>query len=622
MLNRPGTTDNWIDESSISQVDVQTSAIMPLFLAAFTSDRGPVGLKRVSGNDFYKLYGSYCDYSKHGQPLIQAANIIENGGELLCSRIVASDAKLANLTITATITSVQEQKKNSTGALLYIDNVTGLDTIEATTGGTANEIAYINTAKIKYDAVTVAGKTTYDDIKEEIDKLISEDVNTMTYTYPIFTIVDNGVGASTKRFKIASNYNLGKTMGFAIYQLIYDGVINLDYEYINFSTVQGKIYNGSSMSIDMTSKDLIQIEAHENETGMSGFYSAISSITGIESSELETYDLLFATTNRGKALPTINVDETGYDLSADIGFALQSGDNGLFGSVPKTTETYSSQILKFFDGTMTEDIYDLDQYQIDACVDAGYDISIKRQIVSLADFRKDFFFFGDLGLGANSYDQVATIMSTVSRSKFAGYYYQSYNIIDPFSKRYVPVTLMYSLAAVLVNHFNVKPEDPFCGILHNYIFRDVVEGTINWLPKVTPSIDQKTELQELGVNYASILNGALTLETELTSQEDYTQLSFINNVTAIQVVIKDIRYNCPRFRYSFSTTNDLDDYKENVSAIVKKHSYKFESLKFIYMQDDLMKANKIFEADLRVVHKAFYQAEIINVYTLSAESAS
>ena len=83
---------------------------MPLFLCAFPSSRGPVGIRRVYGTEFYKLYGKDVDFSKYGQPLLQAANIINNGGELLCSRIVAPDATLANLTIAAEVKIDKTQK--------------------------------------------------------------------------------------------------------------------------------------------------------------------------------------------------------------------------------------------------------------------------------------------------------------------------------------------------------------------------------------------------------------------------------------------------------------------------------------------------------------------------------
>lgn len=621
MINVPGTTDNWIDESALSVPVVEDKAVRPLFLTAFTSDRGPVGLRRVAGQEFYKLYGQYCNFEKHGQPLIQAAHIINNGGELLCTRVVSPDATIANLTITATVKVVKTQKTDQSGQLLYIDADTGQETTATTASGDkVNDPAMINTAKIKYDAVTTSDAKSYNDIVSHLEGIIVEDEANSTYTYPIFTVLDNGVGSSTKRFKISPNYNLSRSVGFVVYQFIYAGTQSFDYEYINFSTIPDKIYNSQSMSLDMATKSMVQLAGYEYRSGIVKLYDRISEITGIQMSELETYDLLMGKNIKGGSLSAVVIDLDGYSLNSDIGFALLSGTDGLLGSHPIKSEKYDAEIVKVFNGDMTDDIYDLDRYQIDACVDACYSIPVKKAISDLAAFRKDFYFFADLGLGADSYDQIATIMEKCTRSKFVSYYYETGQIVDPFSKKYITVTLMYGLAAKLINHLLIRPEAPVTGILYDFTFPEFIEGTINFLPKITPKFNQKSMLQEIGVNYASILNNVLTLETEFTSQKEYSQLSFINNVTSIQQVIKAIRRACPAFRYSFVTTDDLDQYRSEVSNIVKQYKDNFDTLEVVYVQDELMKLNKIFEASLRFKHKDFYQAEVINVYTLGIGS--
>ena len=620
MVNVPGTRDEWYDDSAITIPEVVDTAVRPLFLTAFPSDRGPVGYRRIHGEDFYKVYGRDCDFKKYGQGLLQAAQLINAGAELLCTRVVAEDAALANLTITATVKAVQTQKTNAAGELLYIDKVTSAETTDATsTDGQPNEAAKINTATIKYDAVTMDNVKSYDDIKTSLAGLVKEDVGTSTFTYPIFTVVDTGIGASTKRFRISPNYTVSRSIGYVIYQFIYAGTQGFDYEYKNFSTVPGQQYNQGSMSLRTVTAGMLQIKGYEYIDGIDKLYDKISEITGITVSELYTYDIINGTDVKGKALSAIDIDSTGYDLKAEIGLALQSGSNGSFGDSPINAESYSTQLIKAFDGTLSNEIYDLDRYQIDACVDANYPVPVKNKIVELADFRKDFFFFGDLGIGADNYDLVASAYAKVKHSKFAAYTFQTGQIIDPFSKRYITVTLNHEMAPLLVDHILNKPHCPFCGILHGFRFPNIVEGSVNWLPIKTPTVDQKNMLMELGVNYASILTEVLTLETEYTSQEDYTQLSFINNVTAIQQIIKDIRYHCPQFRYSFATTDDLDDYKTQVDNIIKKYSSNFEILEFTYVQDEIMKANKVFEASIRVKHKTWYQSELFKIYTLAAD---
>lgn len=623
MLSIPGTIDNWYDQSYETVPEIVDTAVKPLFLTAFSSDKGPVGLRRVSGENFYKLYGQNIDFNKHGQPLLQAASIINAGGELLCSRVVADDATLANTIIVATVKTIQTQKTNDAGELLYIDAVTGGETTEANDAdGAPNEKAYVNTATIKYSAHTVENIKTYDDILTNLTGMIAENDELMEYSYPLFVITDNGVGESNKRFKFSTNYQLSKSTGFAVHQFIYCGSENFDYEYINFSTILNNIYNNQSMSLDMASVNMVQLDGHEYAEGISRFYERINAITGIDTSELETYDLLLAKDNRGKALSTIDISADGLDLSADIGIPLASGSNGSFGNKPISAESYEAQLLKVFDGTLTDDIYDLDQYQIDACVDANFPKPVKKVISELAAFRKDFYYFCDMGFGVDSLDQVTSYLTGMKHDKFTSYYFQNGTIIDPFSKRYAKVTLAYGIASKLVKQFISRYNAPFCGIIHDFVFTEFIEGSINWLPKITPQVSQKEQLNEINVNYASIINKALTLETEYTSQDAYSQLSFINNVTAIQKVIKDVRYNCPRFRYSLATTDDLNDYRKNVNEILKKYKSDYKTLEIVFVQDEIMKANKIFEVALKVVHKDFYQSEVINIYTLSTVAAA
>ena len=119
------------------------------------------------------------------------------------------------------------------------------------------------------------------------------------------------------------------------------------------------------------------------------------------------------------------------------------------------------------------------------------------------------------------------------------------------------------------------------------------------------------------MNYASYLNDVLTLETEYTSQEQYTQLSYINNILAVQEIIHDVRNKCPRFRYQFITNDDLEDYRKNVESVIKQYSDRFKTLEFEYTQDDVMAQNKIFNASIKVTFKNFVQTEIFDIYALA-----
>lgn len=173
------------------------------------------------------------------------------------------------------------------------------------------------------------------------------------------------------------------------------------------------------------------------------------------------------------------------------------------------------------------------------------------------------------------------------------------------------------MARTLINHLKNNRNSPVCGIQFNHIFTEAIEGTLNFAPKFTPTEDQKDKLDDLRLNYASYLNDELTLETEYTSQPEFTQLSYINNILSIQEVIRDVRNRCPRYRYQFITNDDLETYKNNVESIIKQYASSFATLEFEYTQDDVMVQNKIFNASIKCTFKNFVQTEIFDIYALA-----
>lgn len=619
-MQYPGTIDNWIDQSGINAPRTAAEPVpSPLFLTAAAFDRGPEKINRVIGEDFYKTYGYFIDFDKYGQAAIQAANIINNGGELLVKRVVADDATLANIVVVANVTADRVQKTDSEGNPLYLDPITQQ---EVTTPGDGNEKVMVNIASVKYDLVTVVGKQTMAEVVAEARRSFVEDEETQTFSYPLFVITDNGRGASTKRFGIEPQYQIAKNQNFMIYKLKYLGSEDLDAESIYFSLVPGIMYVKKSMDIGMACHDMLQCNARAVDDAIEAFYEKMSEISGLSVDELYKHDPLFGKSNKAMPVTGICVDESGYDLGVGMGFGLDGGSNGAFGDCPIDTMEYEKALLDFYNGTFNEDIYNLDMYKPDACVDANYPYSVKKAIYELAKFRKDFYYFGDLGLDIDSYTNAVNKLYEMPRDKFTSWYGQSYQILNPFTKKTIDVTITYSLARILIPHVNDRPHAPYCGVSYGWTIPEAIEDTINFTPKITPTINQKSELMDLRLNFASIINDVLTIETEFTSQDGLTQLSFINNVVAIQMIVKDVRDNCPAYRYSFITSDDLQTYKKNVNRIISKYNNWFESLEFVYVQDDLMKANKIFEASLKIKHKDFVQSEILNIYTLGTEQAN
>lgn len=615
-MQYPATIDKWYDLSNLPTI-VSDVSPRPVFLTSAAFDRGPEGITRVYGTDFYRLYGSSISFDKYGQAAIQAANIINNGGELLLKRVVADDATLANAVVVAKVNADKQQKTNAKGQPLYIDPITQKETTEE---GDGNEKAMINVAVLKIEVVTVPNKKTLAQIVEAAEQILSEEDDDLIY--PLFVIADNGRGKSTKRMAVDPQYTVSKSLNHMLYKCNYLGVEDFDSEYVYFAVPTDVMYLNKSMDIGMSCAEMKQINAASLPESIGKFYQKVSDISGIAVDELMATDILFAKSKTGNSIQGLAMDSTSYDISSSLGFCLESGTNGEFGDYPIKTSAYENQLLHFYNGTFDSDIFNLDIYKPAVCVDANYPYAVKEAIMKLAEFRKDFFFFADLGLDCSTYESAVAAFENVPGDKFTAWYGQSFKIINPFNKKYIDVTITYSIARALIAQLNTKTNAPYCGILYNWTFPEAIEGTINFLPKITPTINQKELLGNMKLNYASILQGTLTMETEYTSQEYDSQLSFINNVIAIQYIIKDVREQCPSFRYSFNSTNDLSVYKQNVSKIISKYTNWFESLEFVYVQDDVMKANKIFEASLKVKHKDFVQAEILNIYVLGANNTS
>lgn len=609
---RPGTIFNWHDQSGISANIVQTPT-MPLMLTAISSDKGPENLRRISGEDFYKLYGYDVSFERHGQPLLQAANIINNGGELLVKRVVASDATLANAAVVAKVVAESVQKTDSDGELLYKDATTG----EETTTADGNEAIMINTAKITYEIQTVENIKTVDEARIAMEAKIDKAGTEGVFTYPLMVICDNGRGASVKRFNISPDYTLSKNLGFMLYYINCIGEYDKDSESTRFTLDTERIYSNESMGFSEKIKKLTQITGVALNESITLFIEKLAELTGVDQAELNLLDVIFGATKKGEALNYITVSEDSVVLNQDGGFELKSGTNGSFGNKPFGTEEYTKQLVEFFNGTFDDTIFDVDRYKVDVCIDANYPIEVKNAIVDLVNFREDFFFFRDLGLDNDTYDTIVYAASELPKSKFVGDYIQTYDIVDPFTKKQVKVTICYSLARAIIPHLNNYRNAAVCGILYDFTFPEVIEGTLNFAPKLTPVADQKDMLDDLHLNYASYLNDVLTLETEYTSQEELTQLSYINNILSVQEIIHEVRNKCPRFRYQFITNDDLEEYRKNVESVIKQYTDRFDSLEFKYTQDSVMVQNKIFNASISVKFKNFVQTEIFDIYALA-----
>lgn len=612
-----GTKFNWYDQSYFSEsADVAELNERPVFLTAFSADKGTEKMIRIYGDDFYKMYGTKptLSFAKHGQALIQASKIIDAGGELLCKRVVASDATLSNVILVANITKVETQKTNANGELLYVDATSGEETIVAE----GNLPLNLTSATIKWEAKTIANCKTNSEVVTAAEALLDEE----TGVYPMYIITDIGRNADIKKVKILPDYQTSKSLGFMVY---------------NISEIENTTTNES---VIMTSnpKLLFQEKSYAVNNYLMGqlttsiidgvyekYADKLAELSGIDVNTLKYSDLLFGCDCKGISLPGITINAEGVDLSAEYGVPLNSGSDGTtFGTVPCKSEEYTTSLVAFFNGDFTDEIFDIDIHKIYACVDANYPKAVKEAIATLANFREDFVFFRDLGLGLTTFDLISTTAAGLTKSKFIADYLTTYMIEDPATKKRVEVTMMYDFAPLLVQHFVSGVATPLAGEVNNFILTSAISGTINYTPRNTKSVNQKDLLDEARINYATYYEyeGNLIVESLYTSQDLLSQLSYVNNVLAIQEVMRAIRTNCPKNRFKFQTGNDFSDYADSVKLILSNFKQYFNSLDFTYTSDDIKATQKIFYASIKFSFNNWVQSEIFDLFAVDTSNVT
>ena len=517
-----------------------------------------------------------------------------------------------SIIVYAKVAKTEKQKVNEDGEPLY-RTPEGEETTDPADG--ANTPIMESFVSIGYETSTIAGNANdIEDLKSSA--YAAGDFTTKTpgedAKYPLFVIADVGRGISAKKFRISPDFSGSKTVDYIKYLInVIEGTNVL--ETMQFALNPDVILNDRNISFENVIKtQSTQIRGYIFEDAIDAMLANISEMSGISQDELSNYDILFAHDKKGKALPSI-VLESDIDLTATAGIPLASGSNGSFGTVPRLSEDYSKEIVKVFDGTYDQVVYDVDNIKLDAIIDANYDSTVKRAIEAFVSFREDCFYFRDLGLGLKTLEDIKAADVESTKNRYCASFCNSYDVIDPYSKKQVTVTIGYSLARILVDHFNKGCNRPLAGQLHEFIFPEIVEGTLNFLPRVIPGFDQKEELFDARINFVSYFDGVPVMESEYTSQEKLTAFSWINNTLAIQEVIKAIRTKCPKIRYSFMENEDLEKYQEDVNAVINKYSSNFSSITLEYAADPMYEENNIFYAVIEVKFKKFVETEIFKI---------
>lgn len=490
---------------------------------------------------------------------------------------------------------------------------------------------YTGTA-IAWTATEEAKPTAADVIEQVLDGTKVEG----EFVFPLYIITDNGRGVSGKNFIISHDVTSSKSMDKAVYNIkVYD--TNEDYNGIQFVLDPSATSGDNNISFaNMVNNNSTQIAAYQYDDSILDFIAVVDKLRGAEAisnanSAPGAIDYLFGNNKAGKAVDvaggiTVNGNNTLFVNGMTV--TLDNGTNGTVSTLGNSDKGWNC--ASAFLGETDYTIFDLDNVKIDAIADANYDTATKDAILRLANFREDFVFLRDLGIkGLKSKTEVETAANQLANSKFQMVYGQYFDIRDPYSKRQVTVTITYDIVRKLVSHMVTGRHCPVAGLLYGFICDSAIEGTVSFLPVIRPgtnnnghnyyssdAINEKAELEDAKVNFASYINGDLVVETEYNNQAAFSQFSYGNNIFGIQEVIKAVRSRCPKSRYSWLDGQDLENYKTDVNGVLEQYADNYKTLTFEYIEDTTYVSNKIFYGAIKVQFRNFVQTEYFKVIAL------
>ena len=610
----PKTVFELYDYTSIPTIPVDyVYDDTPVLMMTFTADKGPEEWRTLkSFKEFNETYGG-ISFDKHGQSHLIVAEFLRSGGYVLCKRLVSNNATLANVTVHARVVVVDDIN------YVYIY---------------ATSEANCYTRKDAEDA----GYGNYDYTDEDATD------------FPLFTITTNGRFLSNIVFRVAPEYQYSRSSSCIRYsfeimednEILKTVICSMNPEYM-IENVQQSIESKIN-----TNTEILRCELHEK--GFYGFARLLAKTAQIDGSSVEitdliNYDLLNGLDKRGQALGNIvafqpsgseednaewvanrpdDINGVLVNLQYADGIPILGGSYGDLGAIPiENTNEYTKLLLGAWGKNQDSEqfdpvIYDLDAIKPACVFDSAYPVSVKNAIIDVADWRGDLMFFADLGnTGLTTLTEILDAADQLNKSRYCAMYGIYADIYDTYSKKQITVTLPYLLSTRFVAHVKAGIGRPFAGIVNNFTFSEIIDNTINFLPIVIPNLDQKQQLANACINYVNYYDGVPVLETLYVNYPEYTQLSFLHNILNIQKVIRAVRSECPRIRYSFLDSDRLQEYMDDVNTVIRRYQSSFKSIEMQYMNDERYELNKIFYATITVSFFDFVQEEYFKIYAIN-----
>lgn len=669
----PKTQFEIVDQSQILEVpqDTVDGSSIPLAMAAYTSDKGPENWKIfLDLENFIKQTGP-INFNRHGQSQLTVAEILRAGGAVFCKRMVSEDAYLANTTVRAKVIV----SEGVSYLYFYTTSIAEAVDFEAVTSEAYGDGLQLNTDASTndvsvYDAplftVAAMGRGA-SNIKISVSPSYNKSVKSSRILNYVFKVTENNEDLEKIYFTMNPN-------------IITEGVSQALNPKVKASSRQVKINMYDDCIFDLvtllartTTLDGVAVSADDlinndfvygsDRSGRKAYGGLVTSagekVVSDNNTETDLWVSLKPVLEDGSKYcdTTLSPSNNGKDVPVLFETNLYNGTYGTMGEAPLTNTSEYTKMLKYTFGYCDIDevtgepdltnrsmlfdpiIYDLDAYKIDFIADCNYPLEVKEVITNLVDFRGDMVYLADLcmtadlksedntyiddwyedndGAALNNYKIIKAQANKLVDSMFVAIYHNYFKIYDPYTRRQITVTMPFLLAPLMVKHLAGGASRPFAGIPNNIVFPEIIDGSVNFIPVTIPGLDEKQMLVDSNINYLSLYDGNYVMETMYTNYAEYSQMSYLHNILAIQEVIKTLRTRCPRVRYSFLDGSDLQYYIDDATAVINQFSSNFASIEMEYLADENYERNNIFYAAIKVRFKNFIQEEHFKVFCIS-----
>lgn len=516
-----------------------------------------------------------------GQGSYQAKAWLEGGGILKTIRLSAKDAKRANSILILKLKLLTQQETNADGDPLYIDSVTGGETIIST----GNKPLMKDVAKVKLFTKSVTDiSINPEDARMALCNLYARNEETREYEIPLLGVVCKGKGkyGNTYRYRFTINNARDRQTNFRNYHLqIFEnqegGMEEIANSPLQISLYPDSSYNKKTQYIQDVVNGLSDVPVYLYT--VPEYFNEVTELLlpvfqqDDPNFESQNIDLLLFSNEELEPYKHIIVDENSINVSAIEGYGLKNGSDGNFVLTNEARQKeINERFLDLFEGKVDSTILDPKQQEIHLVLDANYPLEVKKSLRLWSIKRKDVPVVFDAGI-TSTYAEVMEFLKedTAFDDKDFMIETQNFDTKDPITGKLIRVTSTYLFAIFLVKHI-IDPLNgnniPFAG--ENIILDDYIEE--GSLKPVYSTEEQKSAIYKARGNYIEKENGHYIFNSNVTTQIDDSEMSYFNNTLVYHEIVRDLKKLGATFRFkNISTLNDVSKLNKLGNSKLEKY---------------------------------------------------